>query len=222
MSDFSTLEAIHPGSSEPNHSLRPLDSNCDSLSPNSPRPLRFLRVLCVLCGKKISSSLPVLCGEQSLGFTRVRRCLMLGLALLLGLAFSLGVARWAQAGVADWFSSSSSDHSTPTPAQKPRTVKKAGLKPVQPKKQSAGGRLVDNLTTGPSKMVASTKSLFAAPKTGSSGLHSKTVPRKMVADKQKKPTLMQRMFAAPPSQQPLTVNEWMNQNARSDRLLLRC
>jgi hypothetical protein len=137
--------------------------------------------------------------------------ILIGLSFLLGLAFSLGMAAFAQAGVADWFSPSSTDA---PPPQKPRTVKKAGLKPMTPKKKSAGSRLIDNLTTSPKEFAANTKSLFKtdAPPTTHA---KKTVPRKMVADKQQKPSLIKRLFTPQKQPEPRTVNEWMSQKRPS-------
>jgi hypothetical protein len=135
----------------------------------------------------------------------IRRAIILTVALLLGLAFSLGVSSPAEAGWTDWFSSSDQ------PPQKPRTVKKAGLKTTQPgKKQSATSKVFGQLAGNPKNFVAGTKSLFGADKPVSHSA-SRTVPRKMVADKQPKPSMLKRLFTPTPPAQPRTVTEWMAQ-----------
>jgi hypothetical protein len=137
--------------------------------------------------------------------TWIRRTLILTLALLLGLAFSLGVTAFAEAGVADWFSSSNQQ-----PAQKPRTVKKAGLKTQASKKKSPTSKMLGQLTSGPKNLVSSTKALFTPDKPASHSV-SRGVPRKMVADKPAQPSMLQRLFTPPQPQPARTVSEWIAQ-----------
>ena len=134
----------------------------------------------------------------------VRRAIILTVALLLGLAFSLGVSSSAKASWTDWFSSSDQ------PPQKPRTVKKAGLNAKPAKKQSAPAKVFGQLAGNPKSFMAGTKSLFGADKPVSHSA-SRTVPRKMVADKQPKPSMLKRLFTPTPPPQPRTVTEWMAQ-----------
>jgi hypothetical protein len=135
----------------------------------------------------------------------VARVVILTLALLLGVAFSLGVTAFAHAGWGDWFSPTD-----PQPAQKPRTVKKAGLKPQTAKKKSATTKMMSNLTSN----LAGTKSLFS-PKPPVSHSNSRSVPRKMVADKPAKPSMLKRLFTPEPPQQPRTVSEFIQQKRPS-------
>ena len=88
----------------------------------------------------------------------IRRTIILTVALLLGLAFSLSVGSLAHAGVADWFSSSDQ------PAQKPRTVKKAGLNAKPPQKKSAMSKMVGHLTGNPKNLMSTPKSMFSSTK----------------------------------------------------------
>jgi hypothetical protein len=133
----------------------------------------------------------------------IRRAIILTVALLLGLAFSLTVSSLAHAGWSDWMSPPDQ------PAQKPRTVKKAGLNTKPIKKKSATSKAFAQMTSAPRSLVSGTKSLFSSDKPVTHSV-TRSVPRKMVADKQK-PSMLSRLFTPQPVQQPRTVTEFLSQ-----------
>jgi hypothetical protein len=132
------------------------------------------------------------------------RAVLVGIALALSVGTLLSATRVAQAGLADWLSSGDSQ------SQKPKkTVKKAGIRQTTKKPTSATSRMLDNLTSAPKKMMTSSMSaMLPGKKTTSS--KSRTVPRKLVSDKNQ-PSMLQRLFTNPEKDKPLTVTEWIAQ-----------
>ena len=140
----------------------------------------------------------------------IRRAAVLCVALTLALGQSLGAPPAAQAGWADWFSSSDS---TKPKANAKKPAKKAGMLQGSAKNTkkptTATGRMIDSVMSGPNKMMKSSMAALLPGKQPAS-TKSRTVPRKMVSD-QKQPSMLSRLFTAKKPESPQTVTEWLAQ-----------